>query len=69
MTAVDTGDRIPNNVDLSGDRRLQRALEAWQPQLRRLVESRWGPSPTRTTTSTSAPRSRSARTAGPTSTT
>jgi benzoyl-CoA 2,3-dioxygenase component B len=24
-------DRIPNNVNLSGDRRLQRALEAWQP--------------------------------------
>ncbi len=26
-----TQDRIPNNVDLAGDRRLQRALEAWQP--------------------------------------
>ena len=25
-------DRIPNNVDLSGDRRLQRALENWQPR-------------------------------------
>src|SRR5512142_2923642 len=24
-------ERIPNNVDLSGDRRLQRAHEAWQP--------------------------------------
>jgi benzoyl-CoA 2,3-dioxygenase component B len=24
-------DRIPNNVDLAGDARLQRALEAWQP--------------------------------------
>ncbi len=24
-------DRIPNNVDLAGDRRLQRALEEWQP--------------------------------------
>ncbi len=24
-------DKIPNNVNLSGDRRLQRALEAWQP--------------------------------------
>ena len=24
-------ERIPNNVDLSGDRRLQRALEKWQP--------------------------------------
>ena len=32
MTAVDTGDQIPNNVGLSDDRRLQRALERWQPQ-------------------------------------
>jgi len=31
MTAVVTQDRIPNNVDLASDRRLQRALEAWQP--------------------------------------
>jgi benzoyl-CoA 2,3-dioxygenase component B len=30
MTAI-SDDRIPNNVDLSGDRRLQRALEKWQP--------------------------------------
>jgi benzoyl-CoA 2,3-epoxidase subunit B len=30
--SVDYGDRIPNNVDLRGDRRLQRALEAWQPR-------------------------------------
>jgi benzoyl-CoA 2,3-dioxygenase component B len=28
---VITDDKIPNNVNLSGDRRLQRALEAWQP--------------------------------------
>jgi len=26
-----TQERIPNNVDLASDRRLQRALEAWQP--------------------------------------
>jgi benzoyl-CoA 2,3-dioxygenase component B len=26
-----TDEKIPNNVNLSGDRRLQRALEAWQP--------------------------------------
>jgi benzoyl-CoA 2,3-dioxygenase component B len=26
-----TEERIPNNVDLASDRRLQRALEAWQP--------------------------------------
>jgi benzoyl-CoA 2,3-dioxygenase component B len=25
-------DRIPNNVDLAGDRRLQKALEQWQPK-------------------------------------
>jgi benzoyl-CoA 2,3-dioxygenase component B len=31
MTAVITDDKIPNNVQLSSDRRLQRALEAWQP--------------------------------------
>jgi len=30
--AVDYNERIPNNVNLSDDRRLQRALEAWQPR-------------------------------------
>ena len=29
--SIDYTERIPNNVDLAGDRRLQRALEAWQP--------------------------------------
>ncbi len=29
--AIDYNERIPNNVSLSDDRRLQRALEAWQP--------------------------------------
>ena len=29
--SIDYGERIPNNVRLSEDRRLQRALEAWQP--------------------------------------
>ncbi len=28
---VNYDDRIPNNVQLSSDRQLQRALEAWQP--------------------------------------
>jgi benzoyl-CoA 2,3-dioxygenase component B len=28
---INYGERIPNNVGLSGDRRLQRALESWQP--------------------------------------
>jgi benzoyl-CoA 2,3-dioxygenase component B len=32
MTAIDYNERIPNNVDLSDDRRLQRALERWQPE-------------------------------------
>ena len=32
MTTVDYDDLIPNNVDLSSDRRLQRALESWQPK-------------------------------------
>ena len=32
MTAVDIDAKIPNNVDLAGDRRLQRALESWQPR-------------------------------------
>jgi len=31
MSTVDYSQRIPNNVDLKSDRRLQRALEAWQP--------------------------------------
>lgn len=30
-TTIDYTDKIPNNVDLAGDRRLQRALESWQP--------------------------------------
>jgi benzoyl-CoA 2,3-dioxygenase component B len=32
VTDVDIDARIPNNVDLAGDRRLQRALESWQPR-------------------------------------
>ncbi len=32
MTTAVSDEKIPNNVNLSGDRRLQRALEAWQPQ-------------------------------------
>jgi benzoyl-CoA 2,3-epoxidase subunit B len=31
-TRIDYSERIPNNVDLAGDRRLQRALESWQPK-------------------------------------
>ena len=32
MTEVELDQRIPNNVGLSEDRRLQRALEGWQPR-------------------------------------
>ncbi|MGH7661727.1 MAG: benzoyl-CoA 2,3-epoxidase subunit BoxB [Vulcanimicrobiaceae bacterium] len=32
MPAIDYNERIPNNVDLSANRTLQRALEQWQPQ-------------------------------------
>jgi benzoyl-CoA 2,3-dioxygenase component B len=31
MTGIDYSQKIPNNVELSSDKRLQRALEAWQP--------------------------------------
>ncbi|RQP22525.1 benzoyl-CoA 2,3-epoxidase subunit BoxB [Piscinibacter terrae] len=31
MSAIDYSDKIPNNVNLSEDRALQRALEHWQP--------------------------------------
>jgi benzoyl-CoA 2,3-dioxygenase component B len=31
MSSIDYSERIPNNVNLSSDKRLQRALEKWQP--------------------------------------
>ncbi|MBI1383146.1 MAG: benzoyl-CoA 2,3-epoxidase subunit BoxB [Planctomycetaceae bacterium] len=31
MTGIDYSQKIPNNVDLKSDKRLQRALESWQP--------------------------------------
>ncbi|MBM3986912.1 MAG: benzoyl-CoA 2,3-epoxidase subunit BoxB [Planctomycetes bacterium] len=31
MTGIDYSQKIPNNVDLASDKRLQRALEAWLP--------------------------------------
>ena len=31
-SAIDYSQKIPNNVDLATDRRLQRALESWQPK-------------------------------------
>ena len=30
--SIDYTERIPNNVNLAEDRRLQRALESWQPK-------------------------------------
>ena len=32
LSPVDYSERIPNNVNLAEDRRLQRALEGWQPK-------------------------------------
>ncbi len=32
LSKIDYSERIPNNVNLAGDRRLQRALESWQPK-------------------------------------
>ncbi|MEN8198234.1 MAG: benzoyl-CoA 2,3-epoxidase subunit BoxB, partial [Pseudomonadota bacterium] len=32
MMSINYNERIPNNVDLSEDRQLQRALERWQPR-------------------------------------
>ena len=31
MSSINYSEMIPNNVDLAGDRTLQRALEQWQP--------------------------------------
>ena len=31
MSSINYSDKIPNNVNLSEDRKLQRALESWQP--------------------------------------
>jgi benzoyl-CoA 2,3-epoxidase subunit B len=42
-TAADYTERIPNNVELAEDRRLQRALESWQPNFLTWWES-MGPS-------------------------
>ena len=32
LSPIDYSERIPNNVNLAEDRRLQRALESWQPK-------------------------------------
>jgi benzoyl-CoA 2,3-dioxygenase component B len=38
-TTADYSEKIPNNVDLNNDRRLQRALESWQPNFLNWWES------------------------------
>src|SRR5438445_9350792 len=43
-TTADYSEKIPNNVDLHEDRRLQRALESWQPNFLNWWES-MGPTP------------------------
>jgi len=43
----DYAEKIPNNVDLAGDRRLQRALESWQPNFLSWWESMGPTLPTR----------------------
>jgi hypothetical protein len=32
MSTVSLNEKIPNNVDLAADKRLQRAIEQWQPR-------------------------------------
>jgi benzoyl-CoA 2,3-dioxygenase component B len=39
VTGADYSEKIPNNVDLHDDRRLQRALESWQPNFLNWWES------------------------------
>src|SRR3981189_3154339 len=39
MTSADYGEKIPNNIDLREDRRLQGALESWQPNFLNWWES------------------------------
>ena len=57
MSTIDYSQKIPNNVNLSEDRTLQRALEQWQPNFLNVV-GRHGPRGfARTTTCTCAPRS------------
>ena len=67
-STADYSEKIPNNVDLHEDRRLQRALESLAAELPRLVGVD-GARRCRPRTSTCAPRSTSAARAGRTSAT
>jgi benzoyl-CoA 2,3-dioxygenase component B len=47
MATADYAEKIPNNVDLHEDRRLQRALESWQPNFLRWWDTMGPALPTR----------------------
>ncbi len=66
-TAVDYDGLIPNNVGLSADPRLRRALESWHPRYARLVDGRAAPRGSSRPTSICAPQSASSPRAGPSS--
>ena len=40
---IDYDQKIPNNVDLAGDKNLQRALEHWQPRFLQWWAAEMGP--------------------------
>jgi hypothetical protein len=63
MSSIDYSEKIPNNVNLSEDRTLQRALEQLAAQLPGWWDD-MGPDGSPTSTSTCAPRSASIRRAG-----
>jgi benzoyl-CoA 2,3-dioxygenase component B len=63
MSTINYSEKIPNNVNLSEDRTLQRALEQWQPNFLNWWDD-MGPDGSRTSTSTCAPPSASTRRAG-----
>ncbi len=64
MSTINYSDKIPNNVNLSEDRTLQRALEQWQPNYLHWWHDMGPEGSHRTSTSICAPRSASTRRAG-----
>ena len=69
MEAINYSEKIPNNVNLAGDRTLQRALEHWQPNFLQWWAEMGPDGSQATSTCTCARRSASTRAAGRTSTT
>ena len=63
--SIDLNARIPNNVNLADDRRLQRALESWQPSFIDWWQELGPEGSIRITTSICAPRLASRLRAGP----